>query len=236
MKLSKAQFPGLFLFFLLAIVPAFAQRATIGVDAGEASDKFGGLARFTGPAFDVNAQLIVLQGNAKESGPNVVAGGDIRFPIDTSNHANEFAIYGGVAFPFGKAFSAGFHVQIRKIYVPPSTIDGQTFNRNNMELLELPLIAEYKFGPSRHAFVQAQVAPELTPRFRASYAGYSSLPNPSLDHGYDLRGSIGYTFGQWYAKGTYETRYFKFTQNAGNPNGLNNWRSDFASAGIGFIF
>ena len=223
--------------FLLAAVPAYCQRGEIGIDAGQAADKFGGLTRFTGAVGDVHGRLAILEGKKDEGSPDVVAGGEVRFPVDTAHHANEFALFGGVEFHFTKGFSAGFHVQVRKILVPPSTVQGQFFNRYNIELLQLPLIVEYKFGPGRNVFLRAEGEPEFRPRFRGTSAtATSSLPVPGFDHGYAVRGSLGYVFGKWYANGSYETRYFKFTPGLGNPSGLYNWRSDFATGGVGILF
>ena len=243
MKLGKTLIVRIYLLILMAMVlaatiPAYSQgqRGTIGIDFGQTSDKFGGLARSTAAIGDVNGELVVLQGKEKEGSPSVVAGGEIRFPSDTSNHANEFAIFGGVKFRFSSSFSAGFHVQVHKLLVPSSTAENQIFNRNNMELLEVPLILEYKFGPSKHIFVQAQGAPEFRPRWRTSKAGPTGLPDPSFDHAYFVRGSLGYIFGKWYARGTYETRFFKFAPGPGNPSGLYNWRTDMITGGVGLVF
>ena len=246
MKLCKTQIAQVILFLLatfLAVVPASAQavppsaqRGNIGIDVGEISDKFGGLSRSTDPAGDVNGEFIVLRGSEKNGWPNVIAGGDFRFPSDTSVHATEFGLYGGLEFRVTSTLSAGFHVGVRKLYVPPSTIDNQTFNRYNMELLETPLFVEYKFGPAKHVFVRAEGAPEFRPRFKVSSKGAPDLPNPNLDYGYFLRGSVGYNFGKWYARGGYETRYFKYTTSLGNPGGLNNWRTDLPSVGVGLNF
>jgi hypothetical protein len=63
------------------------------------------------------------------------------------------------------------------------------------------------------------------------------LPHPSFDHGYTFRGSVGYTFGKWwYVKGSYETRYFKFADNLGNPSSLYNWKSNLITGGVGLRF
>jgi hypothetical protein len=128
------------------------------------------------------------------------------------------------------------HAQIRKIVLPPANVDNQVFARDSLRLLELPIVIKYKFGPAKKAFVEAQGAPEFSPHFRHSSASLVSLPNPNLDHGYFVRGTVGYTFGNWYAKGTYETRYFKFIENAGNPSSLYNWKSNLISGGIGVSF
>jgi len=234
MKLCTTQI-AVFL-FLLAAVPVFAQRGNVGIDVGETSDKFGNLTRNTDPGGDVNGEVVVLRSSAKENWPDVLSGGEIRFPSDTNHHSTELAVYGGLRFRATSSFSAGFHVQVHKLYVPVSTVDNQVFNRDNLELLEIPLFLEYKFGPEKHVFIRAEGAPEFRPRFKVSSKGASPLPNPSFDHGYFLRGSLGYNFGRWYAKGSYETRYFKYTTSLGNPNGLNNWRTDFASVGVGLNF
>ena len=74
-------------------------------------------------------------------------------------------------------------------------------------------------------------------RFRDAVDGVRLLPpHPNLDHGYFVRGSAGYNFGKWYAKATYENRYFRFLNNQNNPNGLYNWRSNLISGGVGFVF
>jgi len=222
---------------LMAIVPAYGQgqRGNLGIDFGQTSDKFGALSRSTTAVGDVNGQLVVMQGKEKDGSPSIVGGGEVRFPSDTRNHANEFALFGGIMFRFHKSFSAGFHVQVHKLLVPPSTVDNQIFNRNNMELLEVPLVLEYKFGPNKHFFLQAQGAPEFRPRWRAT-AGAAPLPNPEFDHAYFVCGSLGYIFGKWYAKGTYQTRYFKFTPGIGNPSNFYNWNTNMATAGVGLVF
>lgn len=236
MKPGKSQLVHV-LIFLLAAIPAYCQRGELGIDAGQASDKFGGLSRFSGVVGDVNGKLVILEGNEKGESPNVVAGGEIRFPVDTGHHANEFALFGGVEFQFTRAFSAGLHAQVRKMLMPPSTVQGQTFNRETFELFQLPLVVQYKFGPARRLFLRAEGEPEFRPRFRNTTAtANSSLPIPNLDHAYTVRGSLGYTFGNWYARGSYETRYFKFVPSLGNPSGLYNWRSDFMTGGVGILF
>ena len=238
MKLGKTLTVCMFL--ILAIVPAYGQgqRGNIGIDFGQTADKFGALARSSAAVGDVNGQLVILQGKQKSGSPSVVAGGEIRFPSDTSNHANEFAVFGGVMFRFKSSFSAGFRGQVHKLLLPSSTVENQIFNRNNMELLEAPLVLEYKFGPDKHAFLQSQGAPEFRPRWRTSKSGPTGLPNPEFDHAYFVRGSVGYIFGKsWYAKGTYETRYFKFIAGPpGNPSNLYNWRTDMITGGVGLVF
>ena len=104
-----------------------------------------------------------------------------------------------------------------------------------MELLEIPVVLRYKFGPEKRAFIEAEGAPEFSPRWRSA-GSLSPLPNPNFDHGYFVRGGIGYVFGKWYAKATYETRYFKFNANQFNPNNLYNWRTNGIIGGVGFSF
>ena len=225
--------------FFMTKLPAYCQRVTFGLDAGETADRFGGLARTTTAELGLDGQWLVRQGNHKEGMFDLVVGGEIRLPTNTTDHANEFAAYAGPIFWAGSHFSVGFHAQVHKIYLPPSDVNGAFFPRNKMLLLELPAVLEYRFGASgaaRHAFVQAQIAPEFAPHYTAPSSGPSPFPNPQLDHGYFIRGSAGYTFGKWYAKATYETRYFKFSKELGNPNNLYNWRTDLASGGIGVIF
>jgi hypothetical protein len=103
-----------------------------------------------------------------------------------------------------------------------------------MELLELPLVLRYNFLSNKRAWVEVQGAPEFSPRFRRHSS--TTLPNPHLDHGYFVQGSVGYKFGMWYTKATYENRYFKFVPDLGNPNNLYNWKSNLISGGIGFSF
>jgi len=218
----------------LAAVPLYAQRGTLGVDLGETTDRYGALPSSTGPVFMVEGQLDVLKANEKTGRPNIVAGGEIRVPSDTGNHSNEFAIFGGPEFQYHN-FTFGVHAQVRKIYQPSSIVDNQFFVRDKMELLELPFVVKYVFGPDKHYFVEAQGIPEFRPRF-LSNGQLNALPKPNLDHGYFVRASAGYNFGRWYAKATYETRYFKFVPDLGNPNGLYNWKSNFLTGGVGFVF
>jgi hypothetical protein len=236
MKIGKTQLVPIYL-FLLAAIPAYCQRGTIGLDVGQTSDRFGGAARVSDLEADLEGQVSVLRGGGKNNLPSLVAGGEARFPANTQKHATEYALFAGPAFHFGSHFSAGFHAQVRKIDLPPSIMNGQVFNRLNMELLELPFVAEYKFGSApRHAFLEAQIAPEFSPHYKTAAAGPPPVPKPQFDHGYTIRGSAGYVFGRWYAKATYETRYFKFTQSIGNPNELYNWRTNRVTGAVGFVF
>ena len=236
MKIGKTHFIHVGL-FLLATLPAHCQRVMLGLDGGQTSDKFGGLSAVSDAVGGIEGEATILRGGGKRNWPSIVAGGEIRFPSDSNRHATEYAIFGGPIFHFGERFSVGFHAQIRKVEVPPSTLNGITFYRLNMNLLELPLVAEYKFSPApRHAFLRAEVSPEFTPHYKNPTSGQYPLPNPSFDHGYDIRGSAGYVFGKWYIKATYETRYFKFAQGLGNPNEIYNWRTNAVMGGVGLVF
>jgi hypothetical protein len=229
---------GLFLIFAAAfVIPAYSQRATLGVDVGETADRFGSLSRSTDIEAVIDGEVIVLPTKAKEHGADVLAGGEVRLPFDTGNHAREVALYAGTQFHFTHNFTAGFHIQVHKIYLPPSAGNDAVFNRDTMELVELPGFLQYKFGSGpQHAFIRAEGGREFAPRFHAPTAGSNGLPAPNLQYGYALRGTAGYVFGKWYLKATYESRYFKFRDNLGNQNGLYNWRSDMATAGVGFVF
>ncbi len=226
---------GLFLLFLLAAVPAYCQRGTIDLNVGDTADKFDSLSTITDPVLDLNGEVIVKK-PGKNGGPSFVAGGEVRVPSDSTNHAKEFAVFGGVAFQLSSNFSLAIHAQVRKIDLPSATVDNQIFVRENLELLQVPIVLKYKFGPSKRAFIHLQGEPEFTPRFRTAAATLISLPNPNFDHAYTLRGSVGYTFGKWYVQGTYENRYFKFEQNPNNPSNLYNWKSNMITAGVGAIF
>jgi len=219
---------------LLAAVPAYCQRGTIGIDVGQTADKFGGLKRSTGTVAGIDGEVIVLQSSDKDHGADVLAGGEVRFPVDIANHAKEYALYGGVKFRFTPNFSAGFHIQVHRIYLPPSTLNGGFFNRDRLSVVETPGFLEYKFGGVKHAFLRAEGGPEYTPHFHQIVP--SNLNNPTFDYGYAVRGTVGYVFGKWYLKGTYETRYFKFHPDPGNPGNLYNWRSDSVTGGVGFAF
>ena len=240
MKLCTKQIVRVFLFFLALFIVtshrAYSQRSSFGIDLGETTDRFGALARTTTGEADIEGSVIVLNRANSPGDPNVVAGGEAQLPVDTSTHAPEFAGFVGPEFNIGKHFMLGFHAQVRKIYPPTSDVNGFFFPRYKMLLLEIPAVAEYRFGSSGHAFIRAQVSPEFAPHYNQSSSGPSAFPGPSFDHAYTIRASAGYTFGRWYAKANYETRYFKFATNLGNPNNLNNWRSDKASAGIGVAF
>jgi hypothetical protein len=219
---------------ILTAIPAYGQRGTFGIDAGQTTDKFGAVPSVSGGVFGIDGEITVLKANKKEGGASIVAGGEIRVPSDTGNHAKEFAIFGGPGFQY-RNLTIEVHAQIRKIYLPAANVDNQFFVRNKMELLEIPLVLRYRFGPNRRLFIEAQGAPEFSPRWRSA-GSLSPLPNPNFDHGYLVRGGVGYIFGAWYAKATYESRYFKFTADQGNPNGLYNWRSNAITGGVGFVF
>ena len=218
---------------VLASVPAYCQRGTFGIDIGQTSDKFDSLSSVSGLEFGIDGQMTVLKSNAKQGRPSLVAGGEIRLPNDTANHAREYALFAGPRFQ-ARDLSIGFNIQVRKIVLPTSLVNNQFFARDDMELLELPLVLRYNFLSNKRAWVEVLGAPEFSPRFRRHSS--TTLPNPRLDHGYFVQGSVGYTFGKWYAKATYETRYFKFVPDLGNPNNLYNWKSNLISGGVGFSF
>lgn len=233
MRLCKTCLGCVCLYFLAA-VPAYCQRGNIGVDLGETSDTFAGLPTITSPVVDVNGEFAVIKSNPKTDRPSLVGGGEARFPTDATTHAKEYAVYGGVHWYFGNLM-VGVDGQIRKIYLPVAFEDNQFFARDKMELVELPLTLRYKFGPAKKAFVEAKGAPEFSPRWRSSGAALT-LPNPNFDHAYFVRGTVGYNFGKWYAKASYENRYFKFIANPNNPSNLYNWRTNYATGGVGFVF
>jgi len=234
MKHCKTHLVRVCLFFL-AVVPAYGQRGTIGVDVGETTDKFGALSSVSAAEVGVDGQVSILNSNPKTGRPAIVAGGELRIPSESNQyHAREFAFYGGARFPF-RNWTFGVDGQIRKIYLPTSIVDNQFFVRYKMELFELPLSVKYTFGTGKRAYIQAQGAPEFRPRWRSNGA-LVVLPEPNLDHGYFVRGTVGYNFGKWYAKASYESRYFSFARDEGNPNGLYNWKSNLITGGVGLNF
>ena len=141
-----------FSLILLAVVPAYCQRGTLGLDIGQTSDKFSNLSSVNGLEFGVDGRVIVLKENPKSGRPAIAAGGEIRFPTDTGNHAREYGIFGGPEFKV-RNLTIGFHVQVRKVTMPNSTVDNQVFARDSMRLLELPLVIKYNFGPGKKAFI-----------------------------------------------------------------------------------
>lgn len=222
--------------FLLAAVPAYCQKSTFGIDVGQTTDKFDGLRSVSGLEADVEGQVTILHSNPKKGSPAIVAGGEIRLPTDTGNHATELAAYGGAIFTFHNSFQFGFNGQVRRIYLPAANVNNEVFVRDKMGLLEIPLILRYNFGPEKKAFIQVQGAPEFTPHFRSN-GSTLQLPNPKFDHGYFVRGSVGYNFGKWYyVKATYENRYFRFLSNQNNPSNLYNWKTNLITGGAGFVF
>jgi hypothetical protein len=228
-----------FLFFFLFILapapaPAQAQRGTLGIDLGETTDKFGSLSSQTAGEVRVEGEFNIIQ-SGKDGNPNIVIGGEVDAPTDTNNHAKEYAVFGGPIFPIGN-FSAGFYAEIRKIVMPAALVDNQNLIRFNMELLEIPVVLKYKFGPDRRAFVQVQGEPEFTPRFRNASASQDGILHPNFNYAYTVRGGLGYNFGKWYVRGTYQLRSFQFTNNPNNPSGLYNWRSNAITGGIGLNF
>lgn len=220
---------------LLFAIPAICQRGNVEVYAGQLTDKFDSLPSKTDALLDLNGQFTVIKPSEKRGGPSVVAGAELRSPTDTTNHAREYAVYGGLVFR-SHDLSVEVDAQGRKIDLPPAIVNNQILNRDIMELLQLPLTIKYTFGPGKHVFVEAKGEPEFTGRFHRTGSSLVTLPGPNLDHGYSLQGSLGYNFGRWYAKGSYESRYFKFRPDAGNPNGLYNWQSRLISGGVGVRF
>jgi len=239
MKPGKADFVriGLFLLFLLATIPAFCQRGNVGIDVGAVSDQFANFAPVTAGLLDVNGEVKITQLSAKTNGPTIVAGGEVRVPSDDNDHAREWAFYGGLMFAVHSNWSIGFDTEIRKTYMPVAQVGDQIFPRKDMELFQLPLVVRYKFGPAKRVFFEAKGEPEFTPHWKTTVSTAVPLPNPGFDHGYTLRGSLGYTFSKWYyIRASYETRYFKFAPTSGNPNNLYNWKSNFITGGVGIKF
>lgn len=220
--------------FLLVAVPAWCQRGTVGIDVGQTSDKFDSLSSVSGVMVGIDGQVTVLRKNDKSGRPSIDVGGEIRLPTDTNNHAKEYALFGGPRFQTHD-LSIGFNLQVRKIVLPTAFVDNQFFNRYTLQLLETPLVLKYNFLTSKRAFVEVQGAPEFSPKFKRS-SSLIVLSHPNFDHGYFIRGTVGYTFGNWYAKATYQTRYFKFNADPENPNNLYNWKSNQISGGVGFSF
>ena len=242
MKCSKAHRVGVcvFLFFLLAAISAFAQqRINLGVDAGESSDKFGTQSAVSGFVASLNAQGIILLGNKKSGTPDVIAGGEAILPSDTGNHAKEYNVYGGLRWHPGN-LTFGFDVGIRKLDPPAAFLNNQYYNRDTMEFLEIPGTIRYSFGSGKHAFVQVNGAPEFGPRYHVPASSplftNPTLYKPNFDHGYFVRGTVGYDFGKWYARATYETRFIRFHNNANNPEGLYNWKTNAITGGLGVSF
>jgi hypothetical protein len=212
------------------------QRGNLGIDFGVITDHFGATPSATTAVGIISGQGAIYQGNQKAQSPDIVIGGEVVLPTGTAEHANEFAGFVGPMFHFTDRFTAGFHVQVRKLDQPNGTLNGQTFIRSNMLLLELPLVLNYKFLADKKAFVEGQISPEFSPHFSNSSSGPPPYPHPSLDHGYYLRGIIGYNFEKFYLRGTYETRYIKFSPGLGNPEFINNWKTNYATIGVGFTF
>ena len=138
MKHCKALLVRICLIFLAA-VPAYCQRGTFGIDIGDTSDRFAGLPSVNGLEFGIDGQIAVLKQNPKTGRPAIVAGGEIRLPTDTGNHAREYAVFGGPEFGTHN-FVFGVHAQIRKIVLPPANGDNQVFARDSLRLLELPIV------------------------------------------------------------------------------------------------
>ncbi len=233
MKRCKTQLVRLCL-FILAAVPAYCQRGSVGINVGDTSDKFGALSSVNGLQVGIDGQLAILKENEKSGRPSIVAGGEIRLSSDTGNHAKEYAVFGGPRFHV-RDLSIGFNVQVHRIILPTAHVENQFFSRYTLNLLETPLVLRYNFGTEKRAFIELQGAPEFTPHYKRSSASIF-LAHPNFDHGYFVRGSVGYRFGIWYAKVNYETRYFKFNADPENPNGLYNWKSNQISGGVGFAF
>jgi len=226
---------GVVLLFLLAAAPAYCQRGTLGIDVGQISDHFTGFPPVTAGLLDINGEVTVVQPSAKNGGPSIIAGGEVREPLDTNNHARELAIYGGLMFGTHN-LSIGVDAQVRRMYMPPAVENDEVFNRDKLELFQIPLVVRYKFGPGQRVFFEARGEPEFKPHYLPTVSTIN-LPNPEFDHGYTVKGSVGYKFGQWYyVKGSYETRYLKFALTPGNPNNLYNWKSNVISGGIGLTF
>src|SRR5436309_6618708 len=124
---------------ILVAIPAYCQGGTFGIDVGQSSDKFGSLPAVSGLVVGIDGVITVLKANKKEGGASIVAGGEIRLPSDTGNHAKEFAIFGGPGFQY-RNLTIEVHAQIRKIYLPTCNVDNQYFVRDKIELFEFPFL------------------------------------------------------------------------------------------------
>ena len=226
----------LLLLFLLATIPAYCQRGNLDLNLGQTSDQFGPIAPVSDVVLDINGEATIIKPSQKKGSPGIVAGGEVRVPSDTNHHSKELAVFGGVVWGTHN-LSVEVDGEVRRMYMPPAFLDGQVLNRSNLQTLEIPLAIRYKFGPDKRAFFEVKGAPEFTPHYRHSKLSTVALPNPSFDHGYMVRGSVGYNFGKWwYVKGSYETRFFKFESNLGNPSDLYNWKSNLITGGVGVRF
>jgi len=232
MKLRQTHLALCLLF--LAAVPAWCQRGTVGVDVGQVNDRFGALPSTNDLTFNLNGEFVILKTKPKDDTPDIVVGGEMRLPSDSNSGAKEFALYAGAHFHVHN-LTLGADGQVHKIILPSSVENGQIFIRDTMEVFELIPVIRYSLGAGKHFFLEAKGAPEFSPRFHIP-VGALVLPNPNLDHGYFVRGTLGYTFGHYLVRATYESRYFKFDPDAGNPNGLYNWRSNAITGGVGVTF
>lgn len=240
MKCSKAHLVYVCI-FLLAAISAYGQqqRINLGVDAGESSDQYGSQSAVTGPIVNLNAQGIILFGNKKTGSPDVIAGGEAILPTDSNNHAKEYNVYGGLRWHVNN-FTFGFDGGIRKILPPTAFFDNQYYNRDSMELLEIPGTVRYNFWTAKRAYVQVQGAPEFGPKLLVPGSSplftNPVLYKPNFDHAYFIRASVGYNFGKWYARAMYENRFFKFHDNPNNPENLYNWKTNAITGGVGVNF
>ncbi|HTS34575.1 MAG TPA: hypothetical protein VMH04_02820 [Candidatus Solibacter sp.] len=232
MKLRPTHFAWCLLF--LAAIPAWSQRGNLGIDVGQVNDKFGAVPSTNDLTFNVNGEFVILKSKPKDNTPDLVAGGEIRLPSDSNSGAKEFMVYAGVRFHI-KNLIIGADGQVHKMILPTTVYQNQVFIHDTIEVLEIAPVIRYKFGSGNHLFLEAKGAPEFSPRFKIP-AGALVLPNPNLDHGYFVRGTVGYTYNHYFIRASYESRYFKFAPDAGNPNGLYNWLSNSITGGVGVTF
>src|SRR5437879_13863944 len=113
---------------VLVSVPAYCQRGTFGIDIGQTSDKFDSLSSVSGLEFGIDGQMTVLKSNAKQGRPSLVAGGEIRLPNDTADHAREYALFAGTRIK-GRELSIGFNVRVWKIVLPSSPLTNEPSHR-----------------------------------------------------------------------------------------------------------
>ena len=191
---------GVCLLFLSAVVPAFAQRGNLGVDVGASlrpvrQHPFR-LQRLSRRERRIRHhktlhQERILPASSPAANPR---------PLRHQQSRQGIRRLRRPALRSSRLHHRRRRSGPQNLYSPPPSSDNQILNRDRIELLQIPLVLKYKFGPAKRAFISAQGEPEFTPHYKTISSASVSLPDPGFDHGYTLRGTVGYNFGKWYVQ------------------------------------
>ena len=189
-------------------VPAYGQRGTLDIDAGEVTDKFGAQPQVTAADFGLNGQVTLIQAT-KDGGPSIVAGGELRVPPTPPPMPASTPSSAVRSSPW-QFFHRRQRPGPQDSSCPTLTWMEPSWTATTWNCSNSPSSSDTNSVPTSALSSRPTASPNSLPTTNRLPCQPVGVPHPNFDYGYTVRGSVGYNFGKWYVKGTYETRYFKF--------------------------